>query len=64
VENITLSEALNHKIFSHLRSFISYLYEWDVQQTVALPLGLGSVHVETHTTEQQLTNKRHYAVRH
>lgn len=43
---------------------ISYLYEWDVRQTVALLLDLGSVHVETHTTEPQLTNKQHCAVRH
>ena len=43
---------------------ISYRYEWDEQQTVALPLDLGSVHVETHTTEPRPTNKQHYAARH
>ena len=42
----------------------SYLYEWDVQQTAALPLGLGSVHVETHRTEPPQTNTQHCVVRH
>ena len=45
-------------------SALSYLYEWDVWQTEALPQGLESAHEEMYMTKPQQANTQHCAVKH